>query len=148
MPFLQSYATESVMMFLPRRSTACHGHSRSRPTLLLTLCLHYSQVCRVKNENTGIGGMDLQGVNLSFVPTMSNHPKAIFLRDIPSLKVSYPWDDARHLVACNPCECQAGGMVWSERVMAGIFMVQQVGEIMSTVSWSLPGKCNHTLCRS
>ena len=36
----------------------------------------------------------------------------------------------------------------SELVMAWISMVRQVGEISPTVSWSLPGKFYHTLCRS
>ena len=50
---LQSHAVAPVLLFLPRRLIACHGHNRSRFTLLLALCLHYSQVCRVKNDAWG-----------------------------------------------------------------------------------------------
>ena len=45
----QSHAVVQVLLSLSRRLTACHGHPRSRFTSLLTLCLHYSKVCRVKD---------------------------------------------------------------------------------------------------
>ena len=45
---------------------------------------------RIRTENTGISGIDLQGVNLSFIPTKSNHPERFFLRGISPLKVSPP----------------------------------------------------------
>ena len=45
----QSHAVVQVLLSLSRRLTACHGNPRSRFTSLLTLCLHYSKVCRVKD---------------------------------------------------------------------------------------------------
>ena len=45
----QSHAVVQVLLSLSRRLTACHGHPRSRFTSLLTLCLHYSKVCKVKD---------------------------------------------------------------------------------------------------
>ena len=45
----QSHAVVQVLLSLSRRLTACHGHPRSRFTSLLTLCFHYSKVCRVKD---------------------------------------------------------------------------------------------------
>ena len=45
----QSHAVVQAMLSLSRRLTACHGHPHSRFTSLLTLCLHYSKVCRVKD---------------------------------------------------------------------------------------------------
>ena len=49
MTSLQSHTTASVLLFLSRRSTAYHGHPRSRFTLLLALCLQYSKVYRGKD---------------------------------------------------------------------------------------------------
>ena len=37
--------------------------------------------------------MDPQDVNLSFIPTKSNHPEGFFLIGISPLKVSPPQDD-------------------------------------------------------
>ena len=45
------------------------------------------KTAELRTENTGIGGMDLQGVNLSFIPTKNNHPERFFLRGISPLKV-------------------------------------------------------------
>ena len=42
----------------------------------------------LRTENTEIGAIDLQDVNLSFIPTKSNHPEGFSLRDISPLKVS------------------------------------------------------------
>ena len=47
-----SHAVVQVLLSLSRRLTACHGHPRSRFTPLLTLCLHYPKVCRVKGLKT------------------------------------------------------------------------------------------------
>ena len=47
-----SHAVVQVLLSLSRRLTACHGHPRSRFTSLLTLCLHYPKVCRVKGLKT------------------------------------------------------------------------------------------------
>ena len=48
----------------------------------------------VRTENIGTGGIDLQGVHLSSIPTKNNHPEKFFLRGISPLKVFPPEDDA------------------------------------------------------
>ena len=38
--------------------------------------------------------MDFQDINLSSIPTKSNHPEEFFLRGTSPLKISPPLDDA------------------------------------------------------
>ena len=83
--------------------------------------------------------------NPSSIPTKTNHPETFFLRGISPLKVSPPQDDARRLVACHPCGCQAGGGVAAERMTVVMFLCyNRRGWVLSTVSWAFSGSSGHT----
>ena len=84
-----SHAVVQVLLSLSRRLTACHGHSRSRFTSLLTLCLHYPKVCKVKGLKTQ-DSMEwiFRTFGLSFIPTRSNHPRRFSSEVSPLLRFS------------------------------------------------------------
>ena len=106
-----SHAVVQVLLSLSRRLTACHGHPRSRFTSLLTLCLHYPKVCRVKGLKTQ-DSMNGSSGRLAWVYFDEEQPsRKVFLRGISPLKVLPPEDDTWCLVAGHPCGCQAGGVL-------------------------------------
>ena len=106
-----------------------YGHPRSRLTSLLTLCLHYSQVCRVKdwkyrNRWNGSSGR-LAGV---LFQRRATTPEGFSWEVSPLMKFFLRRIDAWRLVTCHPCECQAGGVLRYRRVIASFLSVYRWGK--------------------
>ena len=124
---LQSHAVVPVLLFLSRRLTACHGHLRSRSTSLPTLCLYYSQVCRVKDWKYWNRWNGSPGRLVWVYSNEEQPPRKVFLRGSSPLKVFPPEDDAWRLVACHPCGCQAGGVLRHRFMTASFPLVYRWG---------------------